>query len=182
MATVDYHDLLSALKSMYLHLARMHLDQRLNTHKLKPANDSVDLSDTLFQQIDRLASNRNDTATSTSTAPRVGAAADGATGTPASSRRGKSSAEAIVNNGLKDHLQNQRHSNTNDLLIAARMEKATWHHVHLALFHARNGREDTAKLHANIALQAMKEVHKYLDDEEYAQFSDSVKQKITSEI
>ncbi len=174
MANVDYHELLSVLKTMYYRLARLNLAQRLNIHKLKPANDRVDLSDMLNKQIDKLASNRNDNATDVS--PQVDAATDGAMGTPVSGRRVKHATTVVDHNELKDYLQNLHH--LDDHSVASRLQKSTWHHVHHALLHARRGENDIAKMHAKIAMQAMKEAHPFMGEDEYTRFTESVRMEI----
>ena len=58
-------------------------------------------------------------------------------------------------------------------------KKSTWHHLHAALSHARNGNESQAKLHASIALQAMQQSEDYLDENEHLDFSNQIQDMLS---
>ncbi len=170
VALVDSSDLLSVLKSLLHRVSLMSLEQRLNHQKRKPAIDSVDVTDRLFQHLERLSTtNRNDSATN---ANRAGAAADGGKGPPESSSRGKISREVgSVNNGLRDYLYDMRSRIYSDSSMGKRLQQTTWDHLQKARFNARDGKEELSKFHASIALQAMKSAHAFMSDEDYELFT-----------
>lgn len=181
MAATDNHDLLSVLQSLFRRAFRMNITQRLNLHKRKPANDSVDLSSSLYQQIDKLSTtNRKDSAI---TASRVSTAADDVEQTSISSSRIKNSSSPSHSSSVSDlgvHLKYLHGNEYSESELGKRLQRSTWDHLHKSIYNAREGNPDIAKLHANISLQAMKEAHQYLSDEDYAKFTADLKQVIES--
>ena len=179
MAAVDNLDLLSALRSLFMQVTRMNLAQRLNHSKKSSAKVSVDISEKLQQCIDKLsASSQKDRAI---IASQADAAADGVEVTPiSSSRELEPVADTDLYNGLSDHFQQCRHSSVSESSMGYQLQQRTWHHLYAALSSARKGNEAMAKLHANIASQAMKEADSYMDDESYAHFTDQIKLAIAS--
>ena len=170
MAAIDTHDLLNVLRTLFKYAARMNLEQRLNIHTHKPDTVSVDISDRLNQQIDKLSTaTRKDRAI---TASQAVAAADGTNSVPISSSRKKiKSIKIDEKNSLSEHLQTCRNLSYSDSYMGKRLQRSAQNHIYTSLFYARNGDNQLAKLHSNIAVQAMKEVHQYLNDDEYIEFS-----------
>jgi hypothetical protein len=54
--------------------------------------------------------------------------------------------------------------------MAARLRRCTWDHLHSANRLARSGDEKMAKMHANIACDAMNTLSHYMPEEEYIEF------------
>ncbi|MCW8955927.1 MAG: hypothetical protein OQL09_03520 [Gammaproteobacteria bacterium] len=58
--------------------------------------------------------------------------------------------------------------------LSEKLKNSAWSHVHTALRYARQGDESNAKLHANIACNALKEAEHYMSDEACAELSSEV--------
>ncbi len=54
--------------------------------------------------------------------------------------------------------------------IEEKLEHATWEHIHAAIRYARRGDKSNAKLHADIASSACKELVHYMADDRYREF------------
>lgn len=186
VASINIHDLLDDLRSMLSRVSRLILEQRLNHHKTKSVNVRDDISEQLLTHIDRLnTASRKD---SVITASQAGATTGGVTSAPYLSSRADSKSKVgkwiksttQVKHGLSAHLRNCRSRNENETYIGQRLKRSVWEHLHNAFYNAREGDESLAKLHTDIAMQAMKEAHKYLDYEEFVSLSDKVKVLISS--
>lgn len=59
--------------------------------------------------------------------------------------------------------------------VAARLRRRIWDHIHSAHRLARNGDAHTAKIHADIAIDAMKTLSHYVPDHEYIEFFNMIK-------
>ena len=64
--------------------------------------------------------------------------------------------------------------------MGERLKSSTWSHLHLASMEARRGDAVAAKVHADIANQALKEAAHYMSDDEYKKFSGEVAQIINN--
>ncbi len=178
MASTDNHDLLSVLRALFQRVFRMNMAQRLNLHKRKPASDSVDLSESLYQQIDKLSTtNRNDSAIIDS---RVSAATDDVKNTSVSSSRTKNlvyTTSSTPVTDLSNHLKTEHGNHYSQSELGKRLERSAWDHLHKSIYYARDGKTEDAKLHAKISLQAIKEAHQFLSDDEYTRLTRDI-QKI----
>ena len=56
---------------------------------------------------------------------------------------------------------------TTDPYMGDKLKDSTWSHIHTALLHARQGEANTAKLHADIANEALKEAAHYMSGEDH---------------
>lgn len=173
VATIDLHDLLSVLQRLFYQASRIDLEQRLNRHKTQSAQVGVDISEKLIQHIDKLSTaSRKDR---TTTESLTSATDDYVNMTSPVRRRGKVSTPADdLDNSLRDHLQKCRSHTFDDSSIGRQLKQSTWEHIHFALISAREGNESLAKLHADIAAQAMKVACQFLENEEYQLLSDDI--------
>ena len=62
--------------------------------------------------------------------------------------------------------------------LSRKLQDSTWDHIHTALRLARQGQARTAKLHLDIADQALKEAAHYMPREDYMAFTVAVKEKL----
>ncbi|MDH5473332.1 MAG: hypothetical protein OEY61_10790 [Gammaproteobacteria bacterium] len=82
--------------------------------------------------------------------------------------------------GLANHLKMSTQHEESDLYIGDRLKASTLSHIHAATLQARQGDAEKAKIHADIANQAIKEVAHYLSEEEYKVFCDEVDKLLNS--
>jgi len=62
--------------------------------------------------------------------------------------------------------------------IETRLEQSTWEHILAALRYAKQGDKPSARMHANIASSACKELAHYLREEEYLGFVAEIEQQL----
>jgi len=62
--------------------------------------------------------------------------------------------------------------------IEEKLEHATWEHIHATIRYARRGDKRNAKLHANIASSACKELAHYMDGEHYQKFIMAIEKEL----
>lgn len=171
MATVNTHNLLSVLKSLFSELMQLNLEQRLNWQRTRKAAESIDISETLHRHIDQInIQHRSESATIAAGSSPTGTGRR--TDTEVRTRESESLSEE--DNRLREHLHDVRSRSYTESYMGERLVKSTWEHVYQAECKAREGDDVNARLHANIAAQAMKEAQKYMKVEEYEAFSSAV--------
>ena len=84
-------------------------------------------------------------------------------------------------NGLSLYLQKQNVME-NDPRMSERLKRCVWEHVHSAHRFARFGDAKTAKLHADIACNAMKSLSQYMPADDYHDFSTEFYTQLASDI
>lgn len=72
-------------------------------------------------------------------------------------------------NGLSLYFKKNKALDQNPSM-AARLRRCVWDHVHTVHRLSRNGDENTARLHVNIACDAMKTLSHFMEKEEYNEF------------
>ena len=72
--------------------------------------------------------------------------------------------------GLARHFKKSARKKESDQYMGEKLKTSTWTHIHTALMQARNGQATTAKLHADIANQALKEAAHYMSEQDYKAF------------
>lgn len=80
-----------------------------------------------------------------------------------------SSSVSMTLNGLSLYLQKVK-AVENDPSMSEKLKMCFWDHVHAAHRNARMGDSKTAKLHIDIACNAMKSLSQYMPDAEYRDF------------
>jgi hypothetical protein len=80
--------------------------------------------------------------------------------------------------GLGRYFKSSRTEPVLDPELSEKLRNSTWHHIHTALRLARQGEAKTAKLHLDIASQALKEVAHYMSGEDYIAFTVEVEEKL----
>lgn len=76
-------------------------------------------------------------------------------------------------NGLSIYLKKQQ-AQENDPHMSIKLQRCVWDHVHSAHRFAREGDRNTAKLHADIACNAIKALSHYMPAEEYSDFFNEI--------
>ena len=82
-------------------------------------------------------------------------------------------------NGLSIFLHKQK-IHENDPHMSVKLQQCVWDHIHSAHRHARSGDSYSAKLHADIALNAIKTLSHYMPEEEYNTFFNTISNEIAT--
>ncbi|TNF37416.1 MAG: hypothetical protein EP315_02670 [Gammaproteobacteria bacterium] len=170
---MDINELLRSLHSLFSHVARLDLQKRIETWKQQPGNNQPqDIAAPLSDYIDKLATSHS-AASST-----AGEADHASTAQPVPGETSSSTQKASVVNGfstnLSEYLKSHPMHSDSDIYLGEKLRASTWSHIHTALLKARQGDVKAARVHADIANQAMKEAAHYLSEETFRQFADEI--------
>ena len=160
--------LLRALHELYHKLYHMDLRKRINFYNRNTGtNKSPDISASLTKHIDKLAPASKPTspgATSTATA-RFSKRASKPDNTKLPNHQ-----PGWLNKVVSSIIRPKKiftSKITPDPYMGDKLKDSTWSHIHKALLYARQGEANTAKLHADIANEALKEAAHYMSEEDY---------------
>lgn len=177
----EINALLKTLQRLYARITSLVLHKRMDSYREEAGNVADhDLTTLLSDHIDSLA------------AP--GPATSGKTQHRESARKVPSATEdlspgghhsghqvSIVSrtvNGLGRYFKSSRTEPVLDPELSKKLKESTWNHIHTALRLARQGEAGTARLHLDIASQALKEAAHYMSREEHIAFTVEVEEKL----
>ncbi len=159
-----------ALHKLYYKLYDMDLHKHMDLYNRNTGkNETPDISASLTEQIGKLAP-----------AGKPGKPnSAGANATTARSSKRASEPDKVKQASQPSGWLNKMVSNisrpkkifttkiTPDPFMGGKLKDSTWSHIHTALLHARQGDASTAKLHADIACEALKEAAHYMSKEDH---------------
>jgi hypothetical protein len=170
--------LLHALERLYSGMASRVLYTRMGTYRRRTGSlADHDLAALLSDHVDRLAAAKR--ANRGEAPPRQGA--------PEVQRELIEKHHPAVRqvsvlgrafDGLGRYFKSSRTEPVLDPELSEKLRNSTWHHIHTALRLARQGEAKTAKLHLDIASQALKEVAHFMSREDYIAFTVEVEEKL----
>ena len=183
----DNPGLLGTLQRLYSRLSLTALHRRMGSyHKENSAGITMgkDISSSLNGHIDKLANSEHAKCKGVACeeAAKV-VPADAMLHTTAqtvadsqnpSPSQDQASLVSTVLDGLAKYFKSGQSEPTIQPHVSEKLKKSTLDHIHTALRHARQGEVTTAKLHADIANQALKEVAHYMSADEYKVFAAEV--------
>ncbi|NOQ90802.1 MAG: hypothetical protein GQ549_07630 [Gammaproteobacteria bacterium] len=159
-----------ALQELYYKLCDMDLHKHMDLYNRNTGtNETSDISTSLTKQIDKLAP---------ASQPGKPNSASASATTVRSSKRA-SKPDNVKQASQPSGWLNKMVSNvsrpkktftgkiTADPYMGNKLKDSTWSHIHTALLHARQGDASTAKLHADIACEALKEAAHYMSKEDH---------------
>ncbi len=157
-----------ALRELYYKLCNMDLHKHMNFYKRNTGtNKAPDISVSLTKHIDRLApasKPKSPGATSTATARSSKRAAKPDNAKQPNQQPGR--LKKVVSSIIRPK-KIFASKITPDPYMGDKLKDSTWSHIHTALLHARQGEVITAKLHADIANEALKEAAHYMSEEDH---------------
>lgn len=160
--------LLRALHELYYKLCDMDLHKRMNFyHRNTGTNKAPDISASLSKHIDKLAPASKPTspgATSTATVRSSKKASR-----PDNAKQ-RNQQPGWLNKMVTSIIRPKKIFTSKikpDPYMGDKLKDSTWSHTHTALLHARQGEASTAKLHADIANEALKEAAHYMSEEDH---------------
>lgn len=172
---MDINELLRSVNSLLSKIVLLDLWKRTKAYKQHGSSDiQQDIATPLFDCIDKLAAQAS--------APIVAQASDNAqpaaekTQDPAQPTRPQAAdmLSSNISEDLKPHLIHSDSANH----LGEKLKANAWSHFHTSILRAREGDARTAKLHANIANQALKEAGHYMSDEDFKIFSEEFAQAL----
>jgi len=177
----EIKSLLRALQKLYSRITSLVLHKRMDSYREEAGSVADhDLATLLSDHIDSLAvpgpANSGKTQHQVSE-PNV----QSATEDLAPGRHHSDHQVSIVSrtfNGLGRYFKSGRTQSVLDPELSKKLKESTWSHIHTALRLARQGEAGTAKLHLDIASQALKEAAHYMSREEHIAFTVEVQEKL----
>ena len=170
--------LLHALQRLYARITALVLHKRMGSYREEAGSVAEhDFATLLSDLIDRLAA--PGPANSENIPPQV--SAQTATQNPSPGRPDSDHMVSIVSrtfNGLGRYFKTSRTESDLDPELSEKLKQSTWNHIHTALRLARQGEAANAKLHLDIASQALKEAAHYMSREEHIAFTVEVQEKL----
>jgi hypothetical protein len=173
--------LLQALQRLYAGMALRALQKRMGAYRREGgAIADHDLTALLSDHVDKLAAVNRDQSSELA-------------GQPAGRKGQKAQLQALGNHHvsarqvtmlgrafteLGRYFRSSRRPPVLDPELSQKLRNSTWEHIHTALRLARQGQARTAKLHLNIASQALKEVAHYMSKEDYIAFTVEIEKKL----
>lgn len=196
--------LINALQVLYSRVASFVLNKRMDSYHEESGSVAVDnLTTLLSDHIDRLAESgsakrgKNQAQGSERKSPAAEQNVPGPEGTTkrqttaqneqaaardlSMARRKSDQRVTMVGrtlSGLGRYLRSRPKETVLDPEMSDKLKKSTWTHIHTALRLARQGDARTAKLHLDIASQALKEAAHHMSREDHIAFTVEVEEKL----
>ena len=167
-----YHSLLSSLQYIYRKISIVVVRIRIHSYrKLVESNSSFDITSVLNEQINTLAASsvkNNKIHDDVNEKPQHSEL----TFNKEDIKKYQSSKiENVsgVESEFAKHLKQKKSSSMIHPYLGDKLKQSAWEHIHCTIRYARQGNVVTARLHADIAGQALEEVAHYMKDEEYSE-------------
>jgi hypothetical protein len=177
--------LIQALQRLYSRIASFILEKRMGSYRGE-AGSVADhrLSTLLSDHIDRLAESRPANGVKAQgKAPehKVHTATDKQRLNLSLGQRQSEHQVSIMSralSGLGRYFRSKQTESVLDPEMSKKLKKSTWTHIHTAIRLARQGDARTAKLHLDIASQALQEAGHYMPKEEHIAFTVEIEEKL----
>ena len=162
--------LLHSLYKLHHKLSEMYLRQRFRLYRRNTgAQQTPNISRSLNRCIDQLVAHSQSVAAESATQSSSAKAeqAHHASDQHVSDDSGSPPWIKSVAPGLTEAYKISASTNPSDQCMGAKLTDSTWLHLHTSIMQARSGDVSKAKLHANIANDALKEAAHYMSKAEY---------------
>ena len=172
---IDFSSLLDALTSLYMRIGGRLLHGRMssgeNTGQVRETDIEAKLERRLHDVSARAMEEQDRSSAASSGEP---ADIQPSTSEPAPNKRGKLGrlGKRLVS-GLsrRPTVQSQLH-------LSEKMQASTWEHINKAQLLARQGKMESARMHAGLAESAMRTAARYMGEDEYSAFEKDVEARI----
>ena len=159
-------DLIRALRDLYFKFSEFELVKRVNGYRRNlGSNKAPDIGYTLTAQIDKLAAENKQRVNSVNQIEAVKEFSETKNSHHMINAPFPSAKNELTNLSRSETISPYR--SKSDEYMGDKLKASTWSHIHMALMQARNGEVSTAKLHADIANQALKEAAHFMDEAAY---------------
>lgn len=170
-----YTSLKRAIEILYMRVATSALHKRMRAHRRHAHHAHIhggDISTPLLERLNQLSDSEQNY-------PETGNKMDFSLveGPPRSKKPQKeflNTNHHIVNRDnireLSNYFEKQRHGSELHPPIAEKLEQSTWEHIHESIRCAKKGDTRNAKMHADVASHACKELLHYMNTDEHKAF------------
>jgi hypothetical protein len=170
-------DLLQTLKQLFRRFFMLDLDRRIHTyHQTANTPRSQHITRSLNEQIDELVAVSSKQSAIPARKISDDQSQHGSQSPP--QQQDRHTEGASVTTVGHDYFEKHTGHRDEDLGMGDKLRESAWSHLHSALLYARQGDAGRAKLHADIAHQALKEAAHYLSEEEFEALSNQLEQAL----
>lgn len=175
--TSFFNDLIHAVEKLYSRITLRILHKRMDAYHQQPSPDNfnahtLDIKAPLFKYIDDTSSNGQEIVTEIQT---LDYSFFLQTTNPHTPSHHELASQRIVNkknvSELSRYYKSRQNGSELHTGIDEKLKHSIWEHIHAAIRHARLGDARVAKMHADIANYAYRELAHYLSNEIYAEFT-----------
>lgn len=172
--------LFNMLYRLFLKVSEFELLRRFSLYsKNTDTNSILDVSDLLENKINALVTeSKRSQVTMAGSELQENKSASDSQERPDESHRQHAVKVDDIKDSLALHYKESSSNNETDNYMGERLKKSAWSHIHTAIMQARAGEERIAKLHADIANQALKEAAHYMHAEEYKFLCEDIQNSI----
>ena len=178
----DIAALIEALKSLYSRIASLDLQKRMGSYRRdNGAGVDHDIAAPLINDIEKLAVSSD---VENQQAPRHASSASSLTaaedGTPSRQSIGHETPKATRRFlELSRFFGRKKTGSAFQPHMRDKLKGSVWEHINASLRLARQGDSKSAKLHADVANNALKEAARYMSKEEYSEFYGQVEKQLS---
>ncbi len=170
-------DLLQTLKQLFRRFFMLDLDRRIHSyHQSANPHRSQHINKSLNKQIDALVASSSKQST-ISTRPMTDDQPQRDSQLPPQEQKVQPVVSSVTQVG-HDYFESHPVHRDEAPCMGDQLKESAWSHLHSALLYARQGDAGRAKLHADIAHQALKEAAHYLSEEEYETLSNKLEEAL----
>jgi len=169
------------IRRLYTELFLVSLHKRIHSYRaLQPSDNHQEISGTLHKLIDEIIKevSRNYSAEDYKKVKFEGIVSSLTSDDPEKVQYHSTNIGSMTLNGLSLYLQDH-HAQESHNDLSEKLKRCVWDHVHSAHRCALAGDSNTAKLHADIACNAIKTLSSYMPAEKYSEFYNEINSQIT---
>lgn len=179
-----YSEFIRTIEDLYSSITLRILQKRMDTYQSAPQIDNLagrsgDITKPLFEYIDDVSSQVQKTVTDSQARSESHFSQ---TSHPHTSSQSELETPKVVNkensNGLSKFFKASHHDSELHPGIAEKLKHTVWEHIHASIRHARRGEAAVAKMHADIANNAYKELAHYINNEAHAEFTMEIEDQL----
>jgi len=165
------HSLLASLQDLYKIISKKVIRNRMHSyHKHVGSNGSFDITSVLNKQIDSLSTVSSDNNIDSTNVRDEERSEKPITAKVQNQEFQYTEKENIsgVESEFAKYLKQKKSSSASHPYLSEKLKATVWEHIHNTIRYAKQDNIATAKLHADIAGQALEEAAHYMSDEEYS--------------
>jgi hypothetical protein len=172
--------LLDSLQALLSKLSVLILNRRMGSYRKEGAapHDRQILS-ALYDMVDKTSAPQDPTsiADDTANAVQTGDRSSGVSSS-ASGKTERNTVSETLQTDLSNHLRRSRSNASDAKSFGVKLKTAVWDHIHTSLRYTRQGNVDLAKMHADLAGEALQQASHHMTDEEYIEFKASILEEL----
>lgn len=170
-------NLLDSLQALYSKLSVLILDRRIKSYrKESSSHKDTQLLSALYDIVEKTPAPAPET-DAVNADSRPAAQADGSNSgvsNRAPDVKPSNAPPAMSHTDLSNHLHTNLSKRSDSGHLAVKLKASAWDHIHTSLRYVREGKADLARMHADLANEALQQASHHMTDEEYIELKTSL--------